>query len=94
MGPEWHAKPIGFICYGGRSGGLRAVEQLRVVFAELHTVTVRETVSFHEASAQFDEHGVPRQAEAVNTAAGILLDQLAWWATTLRDARSIHPYAP
>lgn len=94
VGPEWHAKPIGFICYGGRSGGLRAVEQLRVVFAELHTVTVRETVSFHGASDQFDQHGVPYQAEAVNTAAGILLDQLAWWASALRNARSMHPYAP
>ena len=92
VGSEWHAKPVGFICYGGRSGGLRAVEQLRGVFAELHTVTVRETVSFHGASAQFDQDGVPRQAEAVNTAAGILLDQLAWWACTLREARLVHPY--
>ncbi len=92
MGRAWHAKPVGFICYGGRSGGLRAVEQLRVVFAELHTVTVRETVSFHGASVQFDQRGVPREAEAVNTAAGILLDQLAWWACTLREARSVRPY--
>ncbi|MGH3768410.1 MAG: NADPH-dependent FMN reductase [Pseudonocardiaceae bacterium] len=92
VGPEWHAKPVGFICYGGRSGGLRAVEQLRVVFAELHTVTVRETVSFHGASERFDQCGVPREAEAANTAARILLDQLAWWASTLREARSVHPY--
>jgi NAD(P)H-dependent FMN reductase len=35
-GAEWHAKPIGFVSYGGMSGGLRAVEQLRAVFAELH----------------------------------------------------------
>src|ERR671917_2289865 len=56
---EWRAKPVGFVCYGGLSGGLRAVEQLRLVFAELHTVTVRETVSFHGAHQRFDEHGVP-----------------------------------
>jgi hypothetical protein len=51
-------------------------------------------VSFHGASAQFDQQGVPREPEAVNTAAGILLDQLAWWASALREARSMHPYAP
>src|SRR5262245_18097582 len=44
---EWRAKPVGFVSYGGISGGLRAVEQLRQVFAELHAVTVRDTVSFH-----------------------------------------------
>ena len=45
---------------GGLSGELRAVAPLRVVFAELHTVTIRNTVSFHSAREQFDEHGNPR----------------------------------
>ncbi|GAA4061152.1 NAD(P)H-dependent oxidoreductase [Actinomadura miaoliensis] len=43
---EWRAKPIGFVSYGGMSGGLRAVEQLRLVFSELHATTIRDTVSF------------------------------------------------
>lgn len=47
---ERHAKPVGFVCYGGPSGGLSgglwAVARLRQVFAESHTVTVPETVSF------------------------------------------------
>lgn len=89
---EWHAKPIGFVCYGGRSGGLRAVEQLRLVFAELHTVTVRETVSFHLAHGQFDDAGTPHDAVAANAAAKTLLDQLIWWARALRTARAASPY--
>lgn len=32
---QWRAKPVGFVSYGGLGGGLRAVEQLRLVFAEL-----------------------------------------------------------
>jgi NAD(P)H-dependent FMN reductase len=92
VGREWHAKPVGFVCYGGLSGGLRAVEQLRIVFAELHTVTIRETVGFHGAHARFDEHGAPCEPAAVNTAAGVLLDQLAWWAHPLRRARAARPY--
>ncbi len=63
-----------------------------MVFAELHAVTVRETVSFHGARARFDEHGQPRDADAVNAAAGAMLDQLAWWARALREARTVSPY--
>ena len=43
---EWKAKPCRFASDGGLAGGLRAVEQLRQVFAELHAVTMRDTVSF------------------------------------------------
>lgn len=50
---QWHAKPVAFVSYGGLSGGLRAVEQLRVVMAELNATTIRNTVSFHNAYGQF-----------------------------------------
>jgi len=40
---EWQAKPVGFVSYGGHGGGLRAIEQLRLVFAELHAVTVTDS---------------------------------------------------
>lgn len=89
---EWYAKPVGFVCYGGVSGGLRSVEQLRVVFAELHMVSVRETVSFHRARSQFNEGGEPRDPDSVNAAADALLDQVAWWAAALRQARKQTPY--
>ncbi|MEU3202572.1 NAD(P)H-dependent oxidoreductase [Streptomyces cyaneofuscatus] len=90
---EWQAKPVAFVSYGGRSGGLRAVEQLRQVFAEMHTVTVRDTVSFHNAGALFDDEGNHRDPADVGAAAKALLDQLAWWGNALRDARNRHPYS-
>ena len=89
---EWAAKPVGFVSYGGAGGGLRAVEQLRQVFAELHAVTVRETVSFHNAWDRFDEHGRPHAAADSEGAAKSLLDQLVWWGRALRSARAEHPY--
>ncbi|MGW0228493.1 NADPH-dependent FMN reductase [Actinopolymorpha singaporensis] len=89
---EWRAKPVGFVTYGGVSGGLRAAEQLRQVFAELHAVTVRETVSFHQARTRFDSEGEPVEPGAVELAAKVLLDQLAWWAFTLRAGRDARPY--
>lgn len=96
---EWQAKPVGFVSYGGMSGGLRAVEQLRQVFAELHAVTVRDVVSLHNPWGSFDRSthadaaaGDDARAHA-DAAADRLLDLLAWWAVTLRDARTARPYA-
>ncbi|CAL9290985.1 NADPH-dependent FMN reductase [Streptomyces sp. SudanB182_2057] len=89
---EWRAKPVGFVSYGGMAGGQRAVEQLRQVFAELHAVTLRDTVSFHMAWDRFDEQGRPRDADGAGKAAAVLLDQLAWWGLTLREGRAARPY--
>lgn len=92
-GPQFNAKPVAFVSYGGISGGLRAVEHLRLVFAELHAVTTRDTVSFHGAWQQFDEQGDLTEPEGPTTAAKTLLDQLTWWAHALRDAKTSRPYA-
>lgn len=90
---QWQAKPVAFVSYGGMSGGLRAVEQLRQVFAELHAVTVRDTVSFHNYARLFDESGRPTDSAATSAAAKKMLDQLVWWASALRTARTAQPYA-
>ncbi|MER5277449.1 NAD(P)H-dependent oxidoreductase [Streptomyces sp. NPDC002809] len=89
---EWQAKPVAFVSYGGVSGGLRAVEHLRQVFAELHVVSIRDTVSFHNAGALFDDEGRHRDPVGPDAAAKSLLDQLIWWGRALRDARAAHPY--
>lgn len=89
---EWQAKPVAFVSYGGVSGGLRAVEHLRQVFAELHTVGIRETVSFHNAGALFDDDGRHQDPAGCDAAAKVLLDQLVWWGHALRDAKAVRPY--
>jgi NAD(P)H-dependent FMN reductase len=89
---EWRAKPVALVSYGGLAGGLRASEHLRQVFAELHAVTVRDTVSFHNASAAFDEEGALRDPAPATAAAKLMLDQLVWWARSLREAKERRPY--
>ncbi|WP_062214987.1 NADPH-dependent FMN reductase [Streptomyces sp. NBRC 109706] len=89
---QWHAKPVGFVSYGGIAGGLRAVEQLRVVFAEVHAVTIRNTVSFHNYGDLFDANGKSTDPTSDVAAKG-MLGQLAWWGQTLRDAKRTRPYA-
>ncbi|MEV8517249.1 NAD(P)H-dependent oxidoreductase [Dactylosporangium sp. NPDC051484] len=86
------AKPVGFVPYGGLAGGLRAVEQLRQVFAELYAVGIRDTVSFRMAHDQFNSDGRLRDPDAANIAAATLLRQLAWWARALCAARAAQPY--
>lgn len=88
---EWQAKPVALASYGGVSGGLRAVEHLRQVFAELHAVTIRDTVSFHNAGASFDG-GRLKDPSGPEAAAKVMLDQLVWWGRGLREAREKRPY--
>ncbi|MET9434306.1 NAD(P)H-dependent oxidoreductase [Streptomyces sp. NPDC006551] len=90
---EWQAKPVGFVSYGGISGGLRAVEHLRQVYAELHAVTVRDTVAFPHAHGQFEEDGGHKDPTGPDAAAKTMLDQIAWWARALRDAKAVRAYA-
>ncbi|MFG3202474.1 NADPH-dependent FMN reductase [Streptomyces sp. NPDC048192] len=90
---EWRAKPVGFVSYGGLGGGLRAVEQLRLVFAELHATTVRDSVSLHGPWSGLGEDGSPRDAAVCAGAAKGMLGQLGWWGRALRAARAERPYA-
>ncbi|MFC5722633.1 NADPH-dependent FMN reductase [Streptomyces gamaensis] len=93
---EWQARPVGFVSYGGLSGGLRAVEHLRPVFTERHAVPIREQISFHSPWGRFDEDGRhldEAEALAAEQAAKTMLDQLTWWAVALREARAARPYA-
>ncbi|UGT60027.1 NADPH-dependent FMN reductase [Nocardia asteroides] len=88
---EWRGKPVGFVSYGGVSGGLRAVEQLRQVVAEVHMVSVRESVSFHRVRGQFGAEGETADGAAID-GAGRMLRQLSWWGRALRTARDADPY--
>ena len=92
VGAEWQAKPVAFVSYGGVSGGLRAVEQLRQVFAELHAMTIRDCVSFAAAWEHFDGTGALINPERSERAMATMLGRLRWWAAALRAARAAEPY--
>lgn len=89
---EWKGKAVGFVSYGALSGGLRAVEHLRVVFAELHATTIRETIAFPMYYQNLDENGMPIQTEALTTATRAFLENLEWWGVATREMRSRVPY--
>ena len=91
---EWRAKPVAFVSYGGVSGGVRAVEQLRQVVVELHMVPLRDGVVLPMARKSFRDDGeVPEDpdgliADSVRT----MFDRLVWWSRALSAARRVAPY--
>lgn len=92
---EWWARPVGLIGYGGISGGLRAIEALRVILAELHTVTIRDTLSFASPWRRFDAEGRitdAADAAAAEAAMAVFAHRLRWWSDALADARVARPY--
>jgi len=91
---EWVAKPVGFVSYGlSMAGGVRAVEHLRQIFAEFHSFGMKDFVTFPRILEHFDSEGnFASNPEGCNAAAKIMLDQLAWWADALREAKARRPY--
>jgi len=83
---EWKNKAAGFVSYGGGAAGGRAVEQMRLVMAELSVATVRAQVmlSLFSDFEQFRTFKpLPNRASEVNT----MLDQLVSWAGALKTLR-------
>ncbi len=83
---EWHDKSAGFVGYGTH-GGTRAVEQLRLVMAELQVADVRAQVSL-SLFTDFDGAELTpgsHQAGALDTT----LDQVVRWADALAPLRHI-----
>ena len=83
----WNRKPVSFVTYGGWSGGVRAMQQLREVSIELQMAPVRSSVVMQFAPRLFNEDGELREPDMLERAAARLLDDLAWWTFALRAAR-------
>jgi len=82
---EWNNKAAGFVGYGS-VGAARAVEQLRLVLAEVQVATVRNQVLL-SLFADFENFSVfkpaPRQGKSVNA----VIDQVITWAAAFKPLR-------
>ncbi len=84
---QWNNKPVGFVSYGGVSGGTRSVQQLRQVAIELQMVPIRNGIHFPLFWDHLDEKG-ELKTEAHTENAGNFLDQLLAVAGTLKQVRA------
>jgi len=82
---EWTNKAAGFVSYGGASGA-RAVEQLRLVLAEVQMATVRLQVLLSIYS-DFENFSVFKPDSRKETSVNDMLDQLVAWSGALKALR-------
>ena len=87
---QWNNKPVGFVSYGGISGGTRAVQQLRQVAIELQLVPIRAGIHFPLYWTMQDEKG-NLKTESYEKSADAFLKQLLWFANVLKTARETNP---
>ncbi|HEX7037051.1 MAG TPA: NAD(P)H-dependent oxidoreductase [Pseudomonadales bacterium] len=83
---EWNNKAAGFVSYGSAMG-VRAVESLRLVMAELQVADVRAQVMlslFTDFENMKTFKPDARHEKSLNT----MLDQLVAWGGALREARA------
>lgn len=85
---EWACKPLGFVSYGGVSGGLRAVQQLKLTVTALKMMPMMEAVAIPMFSEFIDAEGTFRAAPPHEHAGKAMLDELLRWSNALATLRS------
>jgi NAD(P)H-dependent FMN reductase len=85
---EWFWKPSAIVCYSaGAFGGVRAAMQLRMMLAELGTVSIPSLFPVPRVQDAFTEDGTPTDAK-MRSRAKKFLDELEWYAEALRTQRN------
>jgi len=84
---EWVDKAAGFVSYGS-SGGIRAVEQLRQIMAEVQVATVRVQVAL-SLYTDFENYKVFKPASHHQQKLGQLFDQVIAWSGALKTLREM-----
>jgi NAD(P)H-dependent FMN reductase len=83
---EWNNKAAGFVGYGS-AGGVRAVEQLRLVLSECQVAHVRAQVML-SLFTDFENFSAFKPAAAHEKSLATMLDQLIAWAAAMKAVRS------
>src|SRR6266567_966487 len=83
---EWNNKAAGFVSYGS-AGGVRAVEHLRLVMAEVQVATVRNQVAL-SLFTDFENYTNFKPAAHHEKSVNQILDQLIAWSGALKTLRS------
>ncbi len=85
---EWNYKPISFVSYGSLAGGVRAVEHLRGVAAELKMYDLREQILLPNYWDNLNDKGEYQFTERQAKSANSILNDLIFWAEQMKTART------
>jgi NAD(P)H-dependent FMN reductase len=83
---EWNNKAAGFVSYGS-AGGVRAVENLRLIAGELQMADVRAQVALPFAT-DFENFTTFTPSDTAEEDLKPLLEQLISWTTALKTIRA------
>jgi len=83
---EWNNKAAGFVSYGS-AGGVRAVEQMRLIMGELQVADVRAQVML-SLFTDFENFSVFKPAAMHGKSLNTMLDQVVAWAGALKGLRA------
>jgi len=84
---EWTYKPVGFVSYGGISGGMRAVQTEKLMVTGFKMMPMVEAVNV-PFFTQLIEGGVFKSNELHDKAVPVMLDELLRWADALKVLRA------
>jgi NAD(P)H-dependent FMN reductase len=83
---EWAYKAVGFVSYGGISGGLRAVQHAKQTLSAVKLVAIPEAVTIPFV-AKLVEHNTFAATDVHDKSAAAMLDELAKWTSALSTLR-------
>jgi NAD(P)H-dependent FMN reductase len=78
---------MGFVSYGGVSGGTRAVQMLKGVITALSMMPLSEAVHIPAFTKHMDDSGKFNGEPGLDKSADIMLNELNRWAVALKTMR-------
>lgn len=83
---EWQYKAVGFVSYGGMSGGIRAVQVTKQLLTTFKMVPLLEAVAVPNVATLLDDSGF-RSQDIHAQAATLMLNELHRWTEALTSLR-------
>ncbi|MBA3823468.1 MAG: NAD(P)H-dependent oxidoreductase [Ktedonobacterales bacterium] len=84
---EWNYKPVGFVSYGGISGGTRAVQGIKQVVTTLSMMPLPEAVTIPFVTQFLDEQRHFNANDMMEKSAVSMLNELYRWSGALATLR-------
>ena len=84
---EWSEKPMGFVSYGGISGGTRAVQELKSPVTALGMMPLPQAVNIPFFAQFINENDVFEASKSIENSANAMLNSLERWTKALKNMR-------
>lgn len=84
---EWNYKPVGFVSYGGISGGLRSVQMTKQIVTTLKMMPMVEAVTIPFVNQHLNDAGAFVPKDFHEKTGRELLEELHKWALALKPMR-------